>query len=86
MSLLRRNLKSTIMFVAGLILGAALVLPALAINQPQMTTGRNLLVQARTHILGAVADKGGHRDAAVNLINQAISQVNQGIVYCNQHC
>ena len=40
---------------------------------------------ARTQLAAAVADKGGHRDNAINLVNQAISQVQAGIAYANTH-
>jgi len=32
-----------------------------------------------------VPDKGGHRDRAINLVGQAISEVQQGVNYAKVH-
>ena len=46
-----------------------------------MFGGRNDLQQAVNELREAEPDKGGHRDAAINLAQQAIEQVNLGIQY-----
>jgi hypothetical protein len=47
--------------------------------QEHMFTARNDLQQATNELQQAEHDKGGHREAAIGLIQQAIDQVNQGI-------
>ncbi|HXQ09990.1 MAG TPA: hypothetical protein VN805_03220 [Caulobacteraceae bacterium] len=51
------------------------------INQPHMQNALGDLQAARSELQIAEADKGGHRVAAINLVNQAIYQVRQGIAY-----
>ncbi|HTX02788.1 MAG TPA: hypothetical protein VMD07_03830 [Candidatus Acidoferrales bacterium] len=62
----------------GLILGSALTGVALA-RQPHMFAARTDLLSAYRELHAALPDKGGHRDNAMGLINQAIGQVNAGI-------
>jgi len=47
--------------------------------QEHMFNARNDLQQAINELNQAEHDKGGHREAAVGLVQQAIDQVNQGI-------
>jgi hypothetical protein len=47
--------------------------------QPHMVAARNSLQAALNELNLADPDKGGHRVSAINLVNQAIDQVNQGI-------
>jgi hypothetical protein len=47
--------------------------------QEHMFNARNDLQQAANELQLAEHDKGGHREAAVGLVQQAINQVNQGI-------
>jgi hypothetical protein len=49
--------------------------------QEHMFSARNDLQQAANELQQAEEDKGGHRDAAINLTRQAIDQVNLGIQY-----
>jgi len=49
--------------------------------QPHMQNALGYLQTARGELSVATPDKGGHRVAALSLVNQAISQVNQGIAY-----
>jgi hypothetical protein len=53
--------------------------------QPHMINARNDLNQARFELQTADPDKGGHRDIAINLIDQAVGQVNQGIEFADLH-
>jgi hypothetical protein len=48
-------------------------------GQPHMQNALGFLQSAKSELNMAERDKGGHRTAAVNLINQAINQVEQGI-------
>jgi hypothetical protein len=47
--------------------------------QTHMLTARDDLQNALSELQQAIPDKGGHRVDAINLVNQAIDQVNQGI-------
>ncbi|HLI66116.1 MAG TPA: hypothetical protein VKU90_07100 [Caulobacteraceae bacterium] len=54
--------------------------------QPHMQNALVDLQNARSELAVALRDKGGHRAVAVNLVNQAITQVQEGIAagYYNQ--
>ena len=52
-----------------------------AIDQPNMTAARNDLNKADKSLRKATADKGGHRERAMNLIERAITEINRGIEY-----
>jgi hypothetical protein len=47
--------------------------------QTHMINARNALQNALGELQAAEPDKGGHRVNAINLVNQAISEVNLGI-------
>jgi hypothetical protein len=51
------------------------------VYQPHMQNALGYLQSARSELQIAEADKGGHRVAALSLVNQAIGQVHQGIAY-----
>lgn len=53
--------------------------------QEHMFNARNNLQQGLGELQQAESDKGGHREQAINLVQQAIDQVNQGIQYGQQH-
>jgi hypothetical protein len=53
--------------------------------QEHMVNARNNLQQGLGELQQADADKGGHRDQAINLVQQAIDQINQGIQFAQQH-
>lgn len=50
-------------------------------SQPHMVSARADLNSALAQLNQAVPDKGGHRNNAISLVNQAIQQVNAGINY-----
>jgi hypothetical protein len=50
-------------------------------SQPHMVNARNYLNDALTELNAASTNKGGHRVNAINLVKQAIEQVNLGIQY-----
>ncbi len=54
-------------------------------DQPEMTAALDNLRQAQEHLNGAAANKGGHRERAMQLINQAMSEVQQGMDYADRH-
>ena len=49
--------------------------------QPFMTSALEHLHAARADLGHAVADKGGHREAAIRLVDSAIAEVERGIAY-----
>ena len=49
--------------------------------QPHMTVGIGLLQSARAELAAATPNKGGHRERALGLIDQAISEVRAGIAF-----
>jgi hypothetical protein len=53
--------------------------------QPQMQAALTNLRQARTNLDRATADKGGHRERALRLVNEAIDEVEKGISYDRRH-
>jgi len=58
---------------------------AASADQPHMLDARGHLQQGLDDLRAAVPDKGGHRDQAVDLVQRAIDQVNQGIEFANTH-
>jgi hypothetical protein len=46
-----------------------------------MQNALNALFSARSSLQMAAPNKGGHRDRAINLVNQAIAEVEAGIAY-----
>jgi hypothetical protein len=50
-------------------------------DQPHMRAALNALRNARNELQIASANKGGHRAKAIDLVNQAITQVEKGIAY-----
>ena len=50
-------------------------------DQPHMRNALNALRNARSELQMASSNKGGHRARAIDLINQAISEVKKGIEY-----
>jgi hypothetical protein len=75
--------------IRGLLLAAVLVIGfvagQLSAAQPHMQAALTHLKQARTSLNRATADKGGHRNRALELVNQAIDQVEAGIAYDRHH-
>jgi hypothetical protein len=49
--------------------------------QTHMFNARDDLQNALNELQQAIPDKGGHRVQAIDLVNQAIDQVNQGIQF-----
>lgn len=76
--LLSRRFRISGLFLAGLLCGAVLTGTAFA-AQNHMIWARNSLNTAYSQLQAAIPDKGGHRKSAMNLVQQAISQVNAGI-------
>ena len=77
LSSLRRQLPLMASFTAGALLSAGVAVA----QQPNMQNALSQLQAARASLLVARPNKGGHRDRAINLANQAIVQVEAGIAY-----
>jgi hypothetical protein len=74
--------------VAGVITATSFTLAGAGVAyafQPHMINARDHLNQSLVELQTAEPDKGGHRDQAINLVHQAIDQVNQGINYADTH-
>jgi len=53
--------------------------------QPHMRAALEHLRQAKASLERADADKGGHRAKAIELVNGAIAQVEEGMAYDRRH-
>ena len=56
-------------------------MPLSAADQPYMEAAKKDLDSAMKYLKKADADKGGHREKAIDLTSQAINSVKDGIVY-----
>jgi hypothetical protein len=54
-----------------------------AVDQPNMRAALEHLQDARRNLQSASADKGGHRQNALDLVSRAIDEVNRGIAAGN---
>ena len=69
----------TLIIAAGFVAGRA------SADQPRMHAALEHLRAARAELDKATPDKGGHREAAIKLVNDAIAQVEAGIAYDRRH-
>jgi hypothetical protein len=76
----RRDLFVPVATVAAAgVIAAVATREAQASTQPHMDTALGLLQNAKAELQQAEHNKGGHRVRAIQLIDQAIGQVNAGI-------
>jgi len=54
-------------------------------DQPFMRAARADLMTAKSELQKAIPDKGGHRVKAIQLVNQAIAEVNASIAFDRRH-
>jgi len=54
-------------------------------EEPHMSAALGHLEQAKAELEKATPNKGGHREKAMQLVDQAIQQVKQGEAYYEQH-
>jgi hypothetical protein len=54
------------------------------VPQPEMSAALDNLRQAQQHLQAASNNKGGHRERAMQIIDQAISEVQQGMEYADR--
>ena len=72
------------LLLIGLFLGSAVTAYAFE-RQPHMQMALGALNRAAAQLNAAQRDKGGHRAAGYNLVEQAIGQVRAGIAFDNHH-
>lgn len=53
--------------------------------QPHMEAAITILQNARAEVGAATPNKGGHREKAIGLIDQAIAEVRAGIAFAATH-
>ena len=77
-----------VVFVLGLLLGSVLTGTAVAAYQGHMWNAIHDLQNAKSELVNATANKGGHRVNAINLINRALQEVQWGIdaAKCGNYC
>ena len=76
------------MLATGAVIATGLIAaakPARAERQPDMVRAREALNNALEFLRAAADDKGGHKVKAIELIEGAIRQVNEGIEFANTH-
>jgi hypothetical protein len=78
---LSRTGRHRLMIAAGAatLLGVGFMAGAVVAAQPHMYNALHALQNAQAQLQEAAADKAGHRVNALNLIGQAIGEVNAGI-------
>ncbi|MEY2413710.1 MAG: hypothetical protein QOD84_2316 [Acidobacteriaceae bacterium] len=54
-------------------------------HEPHMSAAYGHLREAKAELERAAPNKGGHRERALELVNQAIHQVEEGERYFDQH-
>jgi hypothetical protein len=57
----------------------------MARHEPHMSAALGHLQQAKDELEKAAPNKGGHREKAMQLVDQAIQQVREGEQYYEQH-
>ena len=72
-------LSLVVLLTAGFVAGRA------SADQPHMQTALERLREAKQSLERASEDKGGHRSAAIRLVNDAIHQVEEGIRFDRRH-
>jgi len=81
---MRRKITS-IVLLSAVILSISVLTLSTSADQPFMRAARNNCNQALGFFRHATADKGGHRQNAMNMTQQAIAEINAGIAYDRHH-
>ena len=87
---MRKKLTATcsaLILLAGLGLYSAVHAQTrrMAIHEPHMSAAFGHLEQAKAELERATANKGGHREQAMQMIDQAMQQIEEGEQYYQQH-
>jgi hypothetical protein len=80
---MRRSIKQALVLV--LVLAVGFVAGQLSAAQPHMNAALKQLRAAQSSLNRASADKGGHRARALDLVRDAIVEVERGIAYDRRH-
>jgi len=80
----RRSILVPGLFILLLTLGY-LIGCATGGGQPHMQAALDHLQSARSELNAAEANKGGHRERAIRLVDDAIDQVQRGIEFARNH-
>ncbi|MBY0321842.1 MAG: hypothetical protein K2X72_24170 [Reyranella sp.] len=67
--------------LTGVVIGGLAVACTAGANQPNMQAALGSLQAARSELIQARPNKGGHRERAINFVNAAISETEAGIAY-----
>jgi hypothetical protein len=65
----------------GIAIGGLAGACAAGADQPNMQAALGSLQQARSYLVQATPNKGGHRERAINLVNPAINETEAGMAY-----
>jgi hypothetical protein len=57
----------------------------MAIHEPHMSAAFGHLEQAKAELEKAAPNKGGHRERAMQLVDQAMQQIQEGERYAQEH-
>lgn len=78
---------STLVVLAGLSLYTVVHAQdrGMARHEPHMSAALGHLEQAKAELEKATPNKGGHRERAMQLVDQAMQQVRDGEAYYEQH-
>ena len=72
-------------FIYGFLTLLLVACAAPARNQPHMDNALASLRMARSELQQAAPNKGGHRERAMGLVDNAIGEVEAGIAYADNH-
>jgi hypothetical protein len=75
------RIPSTRALVLGAVIAASMGVGYAIGAQPHMGESLGLLQSARGELVAAMPNKGGHRERAIGLIDQAIGEVRAGIAF-----
>jgi len=67
------------------VLATGFIAGRMSADQPHMTAAIDHLRQARHSLERADADKGGHRDRAIEMTDRAIHETEEGMRYFEHH-
>ena len=70
-------MSSVACLIAGTAIGASIAFA----NQPHMVSALEILSSARAELVRATANKGGHRERAIEAVDRAIYETRQGIAF-----
>jgi hypothetical protein len=74
----RKTIAVAVVCAAGIFSAGCMAGVAVA-DQPHMQSALNMLKSARAELIAATPNKGGHRETAIKLVNEAISETQTGM-------